>query len=167
VNRRATPVALATAAVALGFASAAGAPGDPAAARSARLAAGPSARSAAAIEGPSIRSRAARLAAGRSMTVLTVPRIGWFVVACGADRRSRVTFRRDQLLPTSDIVITGPRQGRTVSATWQIAPFASAGVRVTWAHVVSRPLSPRQLFGCAASAIAIVGPDQGPTEEAG
>jgi hypothetical protein len=150
MGRRLVPIAVAGAAVALGFASAA--------ADAPRRATG---------HGPFIRSRAARLAPGRSMTVLAVPRVGRFVVACGADRRSRVTFRRDFLLPTSDIVVTGRRQGRTVAATWQIGPFAAGGVRVTWARVVSRALSPRQLFGCAASAIAIVGPDQGPTKEAG
>jgi hypothetical protein len=162
MSPRALPIAFTAAAVGLGFATAAGqTAGDP----------HPRSRPA----GPFIRSLAARVAAGRSARLVSLPRIGRFTVACGRDRRSRVTFRAARLLPTSDLVVSSPRgaagatlqpsrvrsgaSARVVAETWQIAPFAAAGVRVVTVHVAGRATS----SGCAASAVAIVGPDQGST----
>lgn len=132
----------------------------------------------------SVHSRAGRIGAGHSMTVLRLPRIGRFTVACGQDRRSTVSFTPDHLLPTADVIVSGGRgvesgtlqPGRTktawrrpvaaLSETWQIAPFAAAGVRVTTVHVAARRLRAREAFGCAASASAVIGPDQGATRTA-
>ena len=128
-----------------------------------------------------IRSQAARIQADRRATVLHLHDVGRFVVSCDRDRRSAVTFVADHLLPSADIVVRGTRgvRGRMlhpdrawaawsrpapgVAETWQIAPLAAAGVRVSMVHVTARRLP----SDCAASALALTGPDQGPTRTAG
>jgi hypothetical protein len=123
--------------------------------------------------GATIRSRDARIRAGDGTTLLSIPRVGRFSVACGAGRRSRVTFRAAWRLPTSDVVVSDAGDAaaatlqpsrtfsrpaaRVLAQTWQIAPFASAGVRVVTVHITARPVG----SGCAAAAMAITGPDQG------
>ena len=152
VTPRALAITITAAAVGLGFAAAASgpAPGRPAAASGPAV---QSSRPGPATARASIHSRAARILEGRSARLLSLARIGRFTVACGADRRSRVTFRAAWLLPTSDLVVSSPRgatpatlqpsrsvvrpAARVVAETWQIAPFASAGVRVVTVHVVA------------------------------
>jgi hypothetical protein len=128
-----------------------------------------------------VRSRAVRMSAGRRRAVLRLRDVGRFVVSCRPDRRATVAFRPDHLLPTADVVVHGPRgvraatvqperrwtawrrPSRVLAETWQVAPFAAAEVRVHVVRVVSRRLPRQEAFGCAASALAISGPDQGAT----
>jgi hypothetical protein len=128
-----------------------------------------------------IRSQAARIQAGGRATVLRVRRLGRFVVRCDGHRRSAVAFVADHLLPSADVVVRSARGRRArmahpdrswaawpataavIAETWQIAPLAAAGVRVSVVHVAARRLP----SGCAASALALTGPDQGPTKTAG
>jgi hypothetical protein len=128
---------------------------------------------------PAIASADLVLRAGASKTILRVPRVGRWRATCSADRRVAIAFVADRLLPTADVVVSrtaGAPVGRridpgdrfapdtalaVVSQHWQIAPFASAQVRVTAADVAGRAID----AGCAASVVAVTGPDQGPTRE--
>src|SRR5689334_10406520 len=98
---------------------------------------------------PAIASADLLLRAGASKVILHVPRVGWWTATCGKDRKVAIDFVADHLLPTSDIVVSrtsgAPLDRRVnphhrvipdpplevVSQHWQIAPFASAQVRVT------------------------------------
>jgi hypothetical protein len=120
---------------------------------------------------------------GAKKTILHIPRVGWWTAECGRDRRVGIWFVADHLLPTSDVVVSrssgGPLGRRispghrvvpeepleVVSQHWQIAPFAKAQVRVTSADVVARALPEGSIFSCAASVVAVTGPDQGSTRE--
>jgi len=131
-----------------------------------------------------ILSRDARLAAShRAFTLLTVPNVGRVLVTCDRRGRSKITFRSSFFLPTSDVLVDvagrGPiaatiqpkrtlkadRTPRTIThQTWHIAPFASARVRLTMLSITTQAVHEHgTIFGCAASAMAIVGQDQGPT----
>lgn len=133
---------------------------------------------------PKIASADLLLRAGSSKTILHVPRVGWWTAKCGRDHKIAIDFVADRLLPTSDVVVSrsaGPPLGRRisphhrvipdppleiVSQHWQIAPFAEAQVRVTSADVVGRAFQERGSdLTCAASVVAVTGPDQGPTRE--
>jgi hypothetical protein len=133
---------------------------------------------------PAIASADLLLRAGASKTILHIPRVGWWTAACGRDRTVGIVFVPDHLLPTADVVVSrssgAPLARRispghrvvpeppleVVSQHWQIAPFASAQVRVTSADVVGRALpAGGSGFDCAASVVAVTGPDQGPTRE--
>ena len=51
-----------------------------------------------------------------------------------------------------------------IAQRWQIAPFAAAQVQVTAATVVARSIGERGTgHACAASVVAVTGPDQGAT----
>jgi hypothetical protein len=94
-----------------------------------------------------------------------------------------VRFRADRLLATADVVVVGAGgapsaarlgPGRTMTPgrpaaallqTWQIAPFAAAGVRVTTMTVAGRRLGSGARSGCAASAHAVTSADQGATRQ--
>jgi hypothetical protein len=133
---------------------------------------------------PAIASADLLLRAGASKTILHVPRVGWWTARCGRDHKVAIDFVPDHLLPTSDVVVSrssgAPLARRispghrvvpeppleVVSQHWQIAPFGSAQVRVTSADVVGRAFQERGSdLTCAASAVAVTGPDQGPTRE--
>ena len=120
-----------------------------------------------------------RVSADGSKLILRVPRVGRWTATCPASSGMvGVRFVADHLLATSDVVVarsSGPPLGLRVdpgdavvaeppapvlSQRWQIAPFASAQVRVTAATVVARRVSESQ---CAASVVAVIGPDQGAT----
>jgi hypothetical protein len=133
---------------------------------------------AAASPAAAVRSRAARIRPGRRETVLTVGRLGRFVVSCSARGHAALTFVADRLLPSADVVAGGAgatrarmvhpgrrwtawrRPARFVAQTWQVAPFAAADVRVFVVHVAVRRAGNS---GCASSALALIGPNQGPT----
>jgi hypothetical protein len=128
---------------------------------------------------PAIASADLLLRAGRSKTILHVPKVGWWTATCGRDGKVAIDFVADQLLPSSDIVVSrssgapiarrvGPHHRvkpdpplEVVSQHWQIAPFASAQVRVTSADVAGRVVDE----SCMTSVVAVTGPDQGPTRE--
>ena len=131
---------------------------------------------------PAIASADLLLRNGSTKTILHVPRVGWWTAKC--EGKVVIAFVADHLLPTSDVVVSrssGPPLARrisphhrvvpdppleVVSQHWQIAPFASAQVRVTSANVVGRTLpGDDAAFACAASVVAVTGPDQGPTRE--
>jgi hypothetical protein len=120
-----------------------------------------------------------RVSAGGSKLILRVPRVGRWTATCPASSGTvGVRFVADHVLATSDVVVAlsaGPPLGLRVdpgdnvvaeppapvlSQRWQIAPFASAQVHVTAATVVARRVSESQ---CAASVVAVIGPDQGAT----
>jgi hypothetical protein len=120
-----------------------------------------------------------RMPAGGSRPILRVPRVGrWTAICPAASGTVGVRFFADHLLATSDVIVarsSGPPLGLRVdpgdavvpeppapvlSQRWQIAPFASAQVHVTAATVVARRVSERE---CAASVVAVIGPDQGAT----
>jgi hypothetical protein len=124
------------------------------------------------------------LRAGAHKTILRVPRVGRWSAECSADRRVAIAFVADRLLASSDVTVArtsgGPVGHRmdpggrfapdpplgVVVQHWQIAPFASAQVRVTAADVVARAVPrPGTLYDCSASVVAVTGPDQGPTRE--
>jgi hypothetical protein len=146
--------------------------------------AGPADRSAARLAGPEIASADLRVSAGRSATILRVPSVGRWSATCSPDHRVAIAFVADRLLPTSDVVVArtaGAPLGRrvdpgdavrpdppleVVSERWQIAPFASAQVRVTSADVAGRGVHESgSRWSCAASVVAVTGPDQGATRE--
>jgi hypothetical protein len=128
---------------------------------------------------PAIASADLLLRAGKSKVILHVPRVGWWTATCRRDRKVAIDFVADHLLPTSDIVVSrtsgapiarrvGPHHRvkpdpplEVVSQHWQIAPFASAQVRVTSADVAGRVVDE----SCMTSVVAVTGPDQGPTRE--
>jgi hypothetical protein len=128
---------------------------------------------------PAIASADLLLRAGASKTILHIPRVGWWTARCGRDHTVAIDFVADQLLPTSDVVVSrtsgGPLARRisphhrvkpdppleVVSQHWQIAPFGSAQVRVTSADVAGRVVDE----SCMTSVVAVTGPDQGPTRE--
>ena len=119
-----------------------------------------------------------RLGAGGSKLILDVPRVGRWIASCAAGDTVGVRFKADRLLATSDVVVarsSGPPLGLRVdpgdvvraepptavlSQRWQIAPFAAAQVHVTAATVTARRVDESQ---CAASVVAVIGPDQGAT----
>jgi hypothetical protein len=125
-----------------------------------------------------ILSADARLRAGQARTILAVPRVGRWTAQCAAHDDVGVAFAADRLLATSDLVVSltaGPPLGRrldpgdvvapdpagpVLSQRWQIAPFAAAQVHVTAATVAARRVSATE---CAASVVAVIGPDQGAT----
>lgn len=130
-----------------------------------------------------IRSADARLSRGATRTILRLPRIGRWTAACGADGRVAITFTADHLLATSDLVVSrtaGAPLGRrldpgdavtpdpaadVLSQRWQIAPFAAAQVQVTSATVAARRIGEGGTgHACAASVVAVTGPDQGATQ---
>ncbi|HEY6889655.1 MAG TPA: hypothetical protein VI300_17790 [Solirubrobacter sp.] len=129
--------------------------------------------------GSRVSSADLRLHAGGSKAILRVPRVGRWTATCPRTGGTvGVRFAADHLLATSDVVVarsSGPPLGLRVdpgdrvvaeppapvlSQRWQIAPFASAQVHVTAATVVARRVSETE---CAASVVAVVGPDQGAT----
>jgi hypothetical protein len=129
--------------------------------------------------GSRIMSADLRMLAGGSKTILSVPRVGHWTATCRpTDRVVAIRFRAARLLATSDVVISrssGPPLGlhvspgdivvaeppaEVLSQRWQIAPFAAAQVHVTAATVVARRVGKTQ---CAASVVAVIGPDQGAT----
>jgi hypothetical protein len=133
---------------------------------------------------PAVASADLVLAAGASKTILSVPRVGRWSASCTRDHRVAISFVAGRLLPTADVVVArssgAPLARRVnpghrvapedaldvVSQHWQIAPFAAAQVRVTSADVVGRGLQERgSATACAASVVAVTGPDQGPTRE--
>jgi hypothetical protein len=119
-----------------------------------------------------------RIVAGGSKSILSVPRLGRWTATCASADTVTIRFKADHLLPTSDVVVSrssGPPLGLRVdpgdrvtaeppaavlSQRWQIAPFAAAQVHVTAATVAGRRASATQ---CAASVVAVIGPDQGST----
>jgi hypothetical protein len=120
-----------------------------------------------------------RLSAPASKLILRVPRVGRWTATCPAMSGAvGVRFVADHLLATSDVVVarsSGPPLGVRVdpgdtvvaeppapvlSQRWQLAPFAAAQVHVTAATVVARRVGERE---CAASVVAVIGPDQGAT----
>ena len=101
---------------------------------------------------PAIASADLLLRAGKSKSILHVPGAGWWTAKCG-----RISGHH-RVVPEPPLEV--------VSQHWQIAPFASAHVRVTSADVVARALPPSGSdLSCAASVVAVTGPDQGPTRE--
>jgi hypothetical protein len=133
---------------------------------------------------PAIASADLLLRAGASRTILHIPRVGWWTAHCGRDHKVAIEFVADHRLPTADVVVSrsaGAKLARRISPGhrvvpepplevasqhWQIAPFASAQVRVTSADVVGRAFQERgSELTCAASVVAVTGPDQGPTRE--
>ena len=126
---------------------------------------------------PAIASADLLLRNGSTKTILHVPRVGRWTAKC--DGKIAIEFVADHLLPTSDIVVSrssgaplarrvGPHHRvipdpplEVVSQHWQIAPFASAQVRVTSADVAGRVVG----HDCMTSVVAVTGPDQGPTRE--
>ena len=128
---------------------------------------------------PAIASADLLLRAGKSKTILHIPRVGWWTAKCGSDHKVAIEFVADHLLPTSDVVVSrtsgGPLARRisghhrvipdppleVVSQHWQIAPFGSAHIRVTSADVAGRVVDEY----CMTSVVAVTGPDQGPTRE--
>src|SRR4051794_1240705 len=129
--------------------------------------------------GSGVLSADLRVSAPASKLILRVPRVGrWTAVCPAASGTVGIRFVADRLLATSDVVVarsSGPPLGQRVdpgdvvlaeppapvlSQRWQIAPFASAQVHVTAATVVARRVSESE---CAASVVAVIGPDQGAT----
>ena len=122
-----------------------------------------------------------RLSAGHAKTILRVRGLGRWTASCSAAGHVGVTFTADHLLPTSDLVVTrtdGPPLARRIdpgdavepdpagavlAQRWQIAPFAAAQVQVTAATVAARSTGERGGYACAASVVAVTGPDQGAT----
>ena len=109
----------------------------------------------------------------------TLPLASRPLIRSGHRDHRRHAVVADHLLPTSDIVVSrssgaplarrvGPHHRvipdpplEVVSQHWQIAPFASAQVRVTSADVAGRVVDET----CMTSVVAVTGPDQGPTRE--
>lgn len=172
-RRPLTAAALAAAATALAVLPQAAGSADPRA--PSRLSADPR---------PAIASADLVLDAGASATILRIARVGRWTASCGRDDTIAIAFVADRLLATADVVVArtaGAPLGRrvdpggrivpdaplaVVSQHWQIAPFAAAQVRVTSADVVGRSFRQSGLpTRCAASVVAVTGPDQGPTRE--
>ena len=55
---------------------------------------------------PAIASADLLLRAGASKTILHIPRVGWWTARCGREHTVAIDFVADQLLPTSDVVVS-------------------------------------------------------------